>query len=60
MAEAALYDYYKDPEFPYKPVAAELTWVPEFIVTNGSKGHRLRRRNGLKVIYKKNPLPWCW
>jgi hypothetical protein len=29
-------------------------------VTNGSKCHRPRRRNGLKVIYKKNPLPWCW
>ena len=25
-------------------------------VTNGSKGHRLKRRNGFKVIKNKNPL----
>jgi len=28
-------------------------------VTNGSKGHRLSRRNGLKDIENENSLQWC-
>jgi hypothetical protein len=48
------------PRYPYLSSHSSPSKHHRSNVTNGSKDHRLRRRNGLKVIYKKNPLPWCW